>query len=126
MKNKRADKIVNRMSMLIEKRPDVEIKVHLITWEDDEKLPELIDRLDDIKDDMATFGIEFDYTFRDFYDRQITTDDGWTINLGRGLDIYDKYNAFSVASGRQDLRKCKEFRIAYMRTSSTRTYDESK
>lgn len=122
--SKQLRNLIEFLTMLIEKRPDEEIKVHLITWEEEDKLPELIDRLDDIKDDMATFGIEFDYTFRDFHDRQITTDDGWTINLGRGLDIYDKYNAFSVASGRQDLRKCKEFRIAYMRTSSTRNYDE--
>ena len=122
--SKQLRNLIEFLTMLIDKRPDEEIKVHLITWEEEEKLPELIDRLDDIKDDMATFGIEFDYTFRDFHDRQITTDDGWTINLGRGLDIYDKYNAFSVASGRQDLRKCKEFRIAYMRTSSTRNYDE--
>ena len=122
--SKQLRNLIEFLTMLIEKRPDEEIKVHLITWEEEEKLPELIDRLDDIKDDMATFGIEFDYTFRDFHDRQITTDDGWTINLGRGLDIYDKYNAFSVASGRQNLRKCKEFRIAYMRTSSTRNYDE--
>ena len=99
--------------MLVENRPDEEIKVHLVTWEEDEKLPVLIDRLDDIKDDMAMYGIEFDYKFNDFHDRQITTDDGWNINLGRGLDIYDKYNAYSVASGRQDHRKCRDFRIIY-------------
>ena len=107
--------LIEFLTMLVEQRPDEEIKVHLVTWEEDEKLPVLIDRLDDIKDDMATYGIEFDYTFRDFHDRQITTDDGWSINLGRGLDIYDKYNAYSVASGRQDKRKCREFRVIYMR-----------
>ena len=70
------------------------------------------------------YGIEFDYKFRDFHDRQITTDDGWSINLGRGLDIYDKYNAYSVASGRQDKRKCREFRVIYMRNENNRNNDE--
>lgn len=116
--------LIEFLTMLVEKRPDEEIKVHLVTWEEDEKLPVLIDRLDDIKDDMASYGIEFDYKFRDFHDRQITTDDGWSINLGRGLDIYDKYNAYSVASGRQDKRKCREFRVIYMRNENNRNNDE--
>ncbi len=116
--------LIEFLTMLVDKRPDEEIKVHLVTWEEDEKLPTLIDRLDDIKDDMATYGIEFDYAFRDFHDRQITTDDGWSINLGRGLDIYDKYNAYSVASGRQDRRKCRDFRIIYMRSDNKPERDE--
>lgn len=105
--------------MLVDNRPDEDIKVRLVTWEEDEKLPVLIDRLDDIKDDMATYGIDFDYSFREFHDRQITTDVGWHISLGRGLDIYDKYNAYSIASGRQDRRKYREFRVIYMKSDKT-------
>ncbi|MDE6768493.1 MAG: BREX system Lon protease-like protein BrxL [Muribaculaceae bacterium] len=107
--------LIEFLTMLVENRPDEDIKVRLVTWEEDEKLPTLIDRLDDIKDDMATYGIDFDYSFREFHDRQITTDDGWSISLGRGLDIYDKYSAYSIASAKQERRKCKEFRIIYMR-----------
>jgi ATP-dependent Lon protease len=33
--------------------------------------------------------------------------------LGRGLDIYEKYSPYSVASARQDKRKCKEFMVTY-------------
>lgn len=111
--------LIEFLTMLVDNRPDEDIKVRLVTWEEDEKLPVLIDRLDDIKDDMATYGIDFDYSFREFHDRQITTDDGWNINLGRGLDIYDKYNAYSIASGRQDRRKCREFRVIYMKSDNT-------
>ncbi len=111
--------LIEFLTMLVDNRPDEDIKVRLVTWEEDEKLPTLIDRLDDIKDDMTTYGIDFDYSFREFHDRQITTDDGWNISLGRGLDIYDKYNAFSVASGRQDRRKCREFRVIYMKSDKT-------
>lgn len=100
---------------IIESRPVEGLKLNLVTSEEEEKIPELIDKLDDIKDDLATFGIEFNYKFRDFHDRFITTDDGWKIQLGRGLDIYEKYSPYSVASSRQDRRKCKEFSLTYVK-----------
>lgn len=100
-------------TMLVDTRPVDDLKLTLITNEEDEKLPDLIDRLDDIKDDLAGYGITFEYKFRDFHDRCIRTDNGWTITLGRGLDIFEKYNPYSVAASRQEKRKCKEFIIAY-------------
>lgn len=102
-------------TMLVDTRPVDDLKLTLITNEEDEKLPDLIDRLDDIKDDLTGYGIEFEYKFRDFHDRCIKTDTGWTITLGRGLDIFEKYNPYSVAASRQEKRKCKEFIIAYNR-----------
>ena len=80
--------------------------------------PDLIDRLDDIKDDLALTGIEFDYKIRDFHDRTIKTDTGWTIMMGRGLDIYEKYSPYSVAANKQELRKCKEFMVTYLKNKS--------
>lgn len=100
-------------TMLIYTRPVDDLKLTLITNEEEEKLPDLIDRLDDIKDDLAGYGISFEYKFRDFHDRCIRTDTGWTITLGRGLDIFEKYNPYSVAASRQEKRKCKEFIITY-------------
>lgn len=104
--------------MLINTRPVDDLKLNLITNEEDDKLPELIDRLDDIKDDLATYGIDFEYKFRNFHDRCIKTDTGWTISLGRGLDMFEKYNTFSIASSRQDMRKCKEFTVTFMKTKN--------
>lgn len=104
--------------MLINTRPVDDLKLNLITNEEEDRIPELIDRLDDIKDDLATYGIAFEYKFRDFHDRCIKTDTGWTISLGRGLDIFEKYNAFSIASSRQDMRKCKEFTATFMKTKN--------
>lgn len=102
--------------MLINTRPVDDLKLNLITNEEEDKIPELIDRLDDIKDDLATYGINFEYKFRDFHDRCIKTDTGWTISLGRGLDMFEKYNTFSIASSKQDMRKCKEFTATFMKT----------
>ena len=56
------------------------------------------------------------YKLQDIHDRCIKTDTGWTITLGRGLDIFDKYNALSVAAVRQDKRKCRDFTVTYMKT----------
>ena len=104
------------ITMLIDTRESVEgLKLKLYTSEEEDKIPELIDRLDDIKDDLVEYGIELEYTFRYFHDRAITTDDGWRIVLGRGLDIYEKYSPYSVASSRQVHRKCKEFSVDYVR-----------
>ena len=106
------------VTMLIDTRPVDDLKINLITNEEEEKIPDLIDKLDDIKDDLVGYGIEFEYKFRDFHDRCIKTDTGWTIQLGRGLDIYEKYNTYSIASSRQDKRKCKEFMVTYMKTKN--------
>ena len=101
--------------MLINTRPVDDLKLNLVTNEEEEKIPDLIDKLDDIKDDLASYGIEFEYKLREFHDRCIKTDTGWTITLGRGLDIFEKYNTFSIASSRQDMRKCKEFMVTFMK-----------
>lgn len=101
------------LTMLIGTRDVDDLKVHLVTNEEEEKLPDLIDKLDDIKDDMTGYGIEFDYKFREFHDRCIKTDNGWIISMGRGLDIYEKYSPYSVAAARPDKRKCKEFMVTF-------------
>ena len=106
------------VTMLIETRPVDDLKLHLFTNEEEEKIPDLIDKLDDIKDDLAGYGIEFDYKLRDFHDRCIKTDTGWTITLGRGLDMFEKYNPYSIEALRQDKRKCKEFMVTYMKTKN--------
>ena len=104
--------------MLINTRPVDDLKLNLITNEEEEKIPDLIDKLDDIKDDLASYGIEFTYKFRDFHDRCIKTDTGWTITLGRGLDMFEKYSPYSIASSKQDMRKCKEFTATFMKTKN--------
>lgn len=106
------------VTMLIETRPVDDLKINLFTNEEEEKIPDLIDRMDEIKDDLAGYGIDFNYKFRDFHDRCIKTDTGWTITLGRGLDMFEKYSSYSIANTRQDVRKCKEFMVTYMKTKN--------
>lgn len=103
------------VTMIIDTRPVDDLKIHLLTNEEESKIPDLIDRLEDIKDDLISYGIEFDYKFRDFHDRCIKTDTGWTINMGRGLDMFEKYGTYSIAATRQDMRKCKECSITFIK-----------
>ncbi len=102
------------VTMLINTRSVDDLKITLVTNEKEEKLPELIDCFDDIKDNLAGYGIEFEYKFRDFHDRCIKTDTGWLITLGRGLDIFEKYSPYAVEAIRQDMRKCKDFMVTYL------------
>lgn len=105
------------VAMLVDTRDVDGLVINLVSKgdPDDSKHAEIIDRRDAIEDDLTGLGIEFHHTFRDFHDRCIKTDDGWTIALGRGLDIFEKYETLSVAASRQDKRKCKEFSITYLR-----------
>jgi ATP-dependent Lon protease len=59
--------------------------------------------------------VEFDMR-KSFHDRMIETDTGWTITLGRGLDIYKRYdykNIFAVEQNMPEARSCYEFSVTY-------------
>ena len=93
------------------------IKIHLSTQnDDDEKVAEVIDSFDDLTDELMPMGIEFSYDFNASHDRFITTDTGWTVTLGRGLDIYEKFNRFSLCRADQASRRCKAFTVSINRT----------
>ena len=95
-----------------EKNEDLYIEVH--TKNDDEKIPEMIDTFDDLKDELAAVGIEFSYYFDADHDRNICLDNGWKIILSRGLDIFDKFSRFSLGNVRQTNRRCREFSVTYV------------
>lgn len=51
------------------------------------------------------------------HDRWIRTDTGWRINLGRGLDIFQKAEGgwFDFGSSRQEFRQVRAFGVTYIR-----------
>lgn len=97
-----------------------EVKVSLITSgneEDQEKLLKQVEFLNSIEHGAAVAGITFDYSFDDsIHDRSITTDTGWKILLGRGLDIFQYFpnDAFDLANRLQEYRQVKAFGITYL------------
>lgn len=93
------------------------IKIHLSTQnDDDEKVAEVIDSFNDLVDELLPMGIEFSYYFKADHDRLIKTDTGWTITLRRGLDIYEKFNRFSLCRSNQTNRRCKAFNVSINKT----------
>lgn len=100
------------------------VKVHLSTQNEEEKIPEMIDIFDELTDELEAFGIEFTYDFDAVHDRYIKMDNGWTITLGRGLDIFDKYNKFSLSKVNQEERRCKKSIITFNREEVDTEEDE--
>lgn len=101
------------------KAADEEITINLITVADDFGSEKQIDFFDQIATSVMPAGIHFSYTFDEtIHDREITTDTGWKIILGRGLDIFQNYdgnNTFALQNALQEYRSCKSFGITYVK-----------
>ncbi|MEI6754360.1 MAG: BREX system Lon protease-like protein BrxL [Paludibacter sp.] len=100
-----------------QKEMDAEVKVNLVTWNTDDRIPDSIDAFDEIKESVADIGIEFNYEFKDIHDRKISTDTGWDIILGRGLDIYEPRKGYTIEEFMQERRKCKAFTATYVKNN---------
>ncbi len=97
------------------KSEEEEIDLHLITWNEEEYKKQSEENLYEVMITVADIGINLTYEFKDNHDRSITTDNGWTIILGRGLDIYEKEEGrFNLGDIDQERRKCKNFTVTYV------------
>ena len=107
------------------KDPADEVALKLVTVENQdgpEKLQKQFEYLLQIKQSAAVLGIVFDVEFVEpqaIHDRSITTDTGWKILLGRGLDIFQRMSdsPFDLATKYQKYRELKGFGITYLRDS---------
>lgn len=104
------------------KDPADEIAVKLVTKEDkgDFQQQHLL-MLKDIQDGSASVGIKFNVEWDEtIHDRSITTDNGWKILLGRGLDIFQKGSGsqYDMGARRQEFRQVVAFGVTYMRESN--------
>jgi ATP-dependent Lon protease len=98
------------------KNPEDELALEVVTWNDEEHIPVSMQHLDEIQENLADLGIALTYRMEQHHDRFIAADNGWKITLGRGLDIFEKYEGrFNVASLDQTKRKCKACELTYLR-----------
>lgn len=104
------------------KADEDEVSVELLTIEDDEEFRarKQLEFLAQIQNAASKVGIKFHVEFdesRKIHDRSISTDTGWKILLGRGLDFYQHVpnDAFDMAGRMQELRRVKEFSVTYIR-----------
>nr|WP_207307471.1 BREX system Lon protease-like protein BrxL [Kocuria rosea] len=102
------------------KDPADEITVNLFTVldQDPEYQTKQLRMLNDITQGAAQQGIKVNVA-KDpgGHDRWIRTDTGWRINLGRGLDIFQKSDGgwFDFGTSHQEFRQVRAFGITYMR-----------
>ncbi|GGE43264.1 hypothetical protein GCM10007421_16830 [Halopseudomonas oceani] len=103
--------------------PGEEVAVHVVTVEDDTNGDRQSESLQKIADACEGVGIQFSWAYDTSgtkHDRDITTDTGWKIVLGRGLDVFQRYelnDAFNFANRLQQHRQCKEFSVTFVRVS---------
>ena len=98
------------------KSEEEEIDLHVITWNEDGYQKQSEESLYEIMITVEEIGINLTYEFKDEHDRSITSDNGWTIVLGRGLDIYEKDEGrFSLGDIDQERRRCKNFTVTYVK-----------
>jgi hypothetical protein len=78
------------------------------------------DRLEALRRDLNTRGVEFTWKREPtLHDREIRFDNGWTVKIGRGLDIYYKpENWISVEAADFSLRRCKQTKVDIYHLSS--------
>lgn len=89
--------------------------IELITsFEHDYQKDETAKKLDEIKESLADSGVEMIYKFDPaIHDRELRTDTGWHISIGRGLDIYQKPDSWlQVGASNLDLRPCMETKVS--------------
>lgn len=105
------------------KDPADEVALRLVTVENQEgpeKLQKQYEYLVQIKKSAAVLGIVFDVEFaapQAIHDRSISTDTGWKILLGRGIDIFQRLpdSPFDLATKYQKYRELKGFGVTYLR-----------
>ena len=93
-------------------------QICLVTaFESQEQQREVEDKLADLKQSLLELDVQFDLTVNsNLHDREIRIDNGWTVKIGRGLDIYQKPDNWS-SIGAFDLsqRKCMETKVDVFR-----------
>ena len=103
------------------KSPADEVTVSLLTSQNakgQDLLMRQIDLLAEVEQGVSVAGVRFEFDFDEaIHDRSISTDTGWTILLGRGLDFYQKPEGgqFDFTTRVQQYRQVKEFGVTYIR-----------
>jgi ATP-dependent Lon protease len=95
-----------------------EVKLHLVTNNNEEYIPNSKEAFKEIADSLESLGIIFTYEFAESsHDRSIELDNGWKIVLGRGLDIFQKTNGWNdIAEYYQEKRLCKACEVTYVKS----------
>ncbi|MGW5750590.1 BREX system Lon protease-like protein BrxL [Nocardia rhamnosiphila] len=107
------------------KSEETEVQVRLVTVEETKRQELQVRQLADLTEIQTVVqdaGITFTCKFgdpRNEHDRWITTNTGWRIQLGRGLDIFERFGSgFDLRAQLPERRRTKRFSITYLRTET--------
>jgi len=82
-------------------------------YEDEQGRLEVEDALVSLRDSLVERGIDLDVEYSStLHDREVRTDKGWVIKIGRGLDLYQKPESWhDLGVHDLDLRLCLETKV---------------
>jgi len=93
-------------------------KISLITGSDStQQRAEAERKFGTLAESLADTGVEFVWRFDDErQDRELRTDTGWHIRIGRGLDIYQKADSWiQIGASNLNVRPCMETKVSIVR-----------
>lgn len=108
--------LLSLLAVMKDSSEEIEVTLETIEEDRDEFKRKQLEMLVDIRNSAEAFGVKLSVKWNPtIHDRSITTDHGWRIQLGKGLDIWEKpMNMF--AANRQEFRPiAKSFAINYNR-----------
>jgi ATP-dependent Lon protease len=87
------------------------------TYEHDYQKTQALEQLNIVANSLSEHGVELKIQFKTtLHDRALRADNGWIIQLGRGLDIFlPPDDWLEIGSNDYNLRKCRETTITYVR-----------
>lgn len=96
-------------------------KIILVTGADhDYQKTEVEPKFKSLAESLADAGVEFVWRFDDkIHDRELRTDTGWHIRIGRGLDIYQRTETWiQIGATNLNVRPCMETKVSIIRIPS--------
>lgn len=99
-------------------------KVSLTTGIDhDFQKSEIEPKFKSLAESLADSGIEFLWRFDEkIHDRELRTDTGWSIRIGRGLDIYQRTDTWiQIGATNLNVRPCMETKVSIIKRPTAET-----
>ncbi|MEX2442606.1 MAG: BREX system Lon protease-like protein BrxL [Alkalispirochaeta sp.] len=93
-------------------------KIHLTTGSDDDRsVSEQDAAFEDLAQSLRDLGVTFTWEYSDtIHDRAVRLSNGWTIKIGRGLDLYQPPESwYTIGANDMDLRPCRETTVDVFR-----------
>lgn len=102
-----------RFCEAVVKNPTIRTIKLSTTYDERTDVKEMADYLSDVQQSLLEMDIKLDIDINEhLHDREIRIDNGWTIKIGRGLDMYQKPDSwYGIGANDLSLRKCLETKI---------------